>query len=502
MKISYSITAFGGLTGALALFVCAAVFFTVCDAMAQGEPAAADVKKPSFAGSFYPADRLSLQVLVDTSLKEAEKDGAPLSSAPFAIMAPHAGYVYSGKVAAYAYNSIRGKGFKTIILLGPSHREALGGIALYPSGAWETPLGKVQIDRAMGRRLASMCAGIKENTAIFSKEHSLEVQLPFLQRTLEDFRIVPLLVGSMGERDYQAFADALKSVLKQGKGKVLIVVSSDMSHYHPYSDAVRMDSSTLELVEQLKREPLARGIREGTNELCGAPGVITVMMAAEKLGGEARILKYANSGDTAGDRSRVVGYGSVAFLKPVKKKGGDLLSGAEKKKLLAISRKTLEEHVSARTVTDTPVSEQRLLERRGAFVTLNIKGQLRGCIGYIKPVVPLYKAVMEMTVAASSKDMRFRPVTMGELKDITIEISVLTPLKLINSVNEIQVGTHGLYIVHGFNSGLLLPQVATHYHWGREEFLRHTCSKAGLPADAWKDKEARIYIFSAQIFSE
>ncbi len=502
MKIYDRITAFGRSAGIPALLVCTMAFFTICDGAARGEPAAADVKRPSFAGSFYPADRLSLQALVDTSLKEAEKDAAPLPSVPFAIMAPHAGYVYSGKVAAYAYNSIRGKGFKTVILLGPSHREALSGIALYPSGAWETPLGKVQVDRAMGRRLASMCPGIRENTGIFSREHSLEVQLPFLQRTLEDFRIVPLLVGSMEERGYQAFADALKNVLKQGKGKVLIVVSTDMSHYHPYSDAVRMDSSTLELVGQLKYEPLAKGIREGTNELCGAPGAITALMVTEKLGGEARVLNYANSGDTAGDRSRVVGYGAVAFFKPGKKKGGDLLSSAEKKKLLSISRKTLEEHVSAGTLPDIKVSEQRLLERRGAFVTLNIKGQLRGCIGYIRPIAPLYKAVMDMTVAASSKDMRFRPVTVGELKDITIEISVLTPLKLINSISEIQVGTHGIYIVRGYNSGLLLPQVATHYHWGREEFLRHTCSKAGLPADAWKDKEAQIYIFSAQIFSE
>jgi len=355
----------------------------------------------------------------------------------------------------------------------------------------------------MGRKLSSMCGNIKDNTGIFSREHSLEVQLPFLQRTLQGFRIVPLLAGPMEDKDYQAFAGVLKTVLKQGKGKVLLVVSSDMSHYHPYSDAVRMDSSTLRLIEGLKLDALARGLKQGENELCGGPGVIIAMMVAEKLGGEARPLNYANSGDTAGDRAKVVGYGAVAFLNPDRKKGGgDLLSTPEKKKLLSISRKVLESHVSTGEMPDVAVTEQRLNEKRGAFVTLNMRGQLRGCIGYIKPVAPLYKAVMEMTVAASSKDMRFRPVTKGELKDITIEISVLTPLKLINSVSEIQVGAHGLFIVHGHNSGLLLPQVATHYSWGREEFLRQTCSKAGLPADAWKDKEAQIYIFSAQIFSE
>lgn len=504
MKMRVNMAAFGKTVYAAALLFYAISFFAPGGiTTAQAEQAAVQVKKPDFAGSFYPADRLSLQTLVDNNLKDAEKDAAHVSPAPFAIMAPHAGYIYSGKVAAHAYNAVRGKGYKTVILLGSSHREPLRGIAIYPSGAWETPLGRVQIDSAMGRKLSSMCGNIKDNTGIFGREHSLEVQLPFLQRTLQDFRIVPVLAGPMEDKDYQVFAGALKTVLKQGKGKVLLVVSSDMSHYHPYSDAVRMDTATLRLIEGLKRDTLARGLKQGENELCGGPGVIIAMMVTEKLGGEARLLNYANSGDTAGDRAKVVGYGAVAFLNADKKKGGgELLSGPEKKKLLSISRKVLEDHVSTREMPDVAVSEQRLNERRGVFVTLNMRGQLRGCIGYIKPVAPLYKAVMEMTVAASSKDMRFRPVTKGELKDITIEISVLTPMKLINSINEIQVGTHGLYIVHGYSSGLLLPQVAAHYRWGREEFLRQTCSKAGLPADAWKDKETQIYIFSAQIFSE
>ncbi len=501
MKISNKAAASCKMAGILVMLA-GAIVFAAAGIAAQTEETAAQVKKPAFAGSFYPAGKPSLQVLVDNNLKDTEKEVADISPGPFAIMAPHAGYVYSGKVAAYAYNAIKGKGYKTVILLGSSHQEALRDIALYPSGAWETPLGRVQIDSAVGRKLASMCRNIKDNTGIFSKEHSLEVQLPFLQRTLQDFRIVPLLVGPMEEKDYRALADALKTTIQRGKGKVLLVVSSDMSHYHPYSDAVRMDSSTLKLIGELDWEALAKGLRQGGNELCGAPGVLTVMMVTKKLGGEARLLHYANSGDTAGDRSRVVGYGSVAFFNPDKKKAEPLLGNAEKKKLLSISRKTLEEYVSTRTVPDITVSEQKLLERMGAFVTLNIHGQLRGCIGYIKPVAPLYKAVIDMTVAASSNDMRFRPVTKGELKDITIEISVLTPLKLINSVNEIQVGTHGLYIVYGNNSGLLLPQVATHYHWGREEFLKQTCAKAGLPEGAWKDKEAKIYTFSAQIFSE
>lgn len=479
------------------------IFFAICrqGLAAAAEEPAVHVKKAAFAGSFYPADKLSLQVLVDGYLKDTEKDVQGLPPGVFAIIAPHAGYIYSGKVASYAYNTIKGKGYRTVILLGSSHRAAFKGIALYPSGSWETPLGRVTIDTATGRKLSSMHKGIQVNPGVFDKEHSLEVQLPFLQRTLKDFKIVPLLTGSVDKQDLEALANAIGTILQQNRGKVLLVVSSDMSHYHPYSDAVRMDSSTLRSIEGLDCENLSEGIAKESNELCGAAGVLSAMMAARKLGGEAQILHYANSGDVTGDRSKVVGYSSVAFFKPEKRKNNPL-NNQEKKKLLSIARKTLEEYVSAKTIPSMDVSEQRLKERMGAFVTLNIHGQLRGCIGMIKAVAPLYKAVIEMTVAASSNDMRFRPVSKGELKDITIEISVLTPLKPINNVDEIKVGTHGLYMVRGGNSGLLLPQVATHYNWSREEFLRQTCSKAGLPLDAWKDRETKIYIFSAQIFSE
>ncbi|HOD75009.1 MAG TPA: AmmeMemoRadiSam system protein A, partial [Syntrophorhabdaceae bacterium] len=232
------------------------------------------------------------------------------------------------------------------------------------------------------------------------------------------------------------------------------------------------------------------------------PAVVASMMAATKMGAEAEVLHYTNSGDTAGDRTRVVGYGSLAFWQPDGKAASSPLAAAERKRLLAIARKTLEEYVSSKTVPEIDVKDPRLLERRGVFVTLTIHGQLRGCIGYIKPVAPLYRSVVDMTVAASSRDMRFRPVTKGELKDIEIEISVMSPLKLITSVDEIKVGIHGLYIVKGGNAGLLLPQVATQYKWGREEFLQNTCRKAGLPENSWKDKETKVYVFSAQIFSE
>jgi hypothetical protein len=468
---------------------------TIAASAAQEAP----LRKPVFAGSFYPAEKAVLEKVIDTYLKDPQSKGAAITPSLFGVMVPHAGYEYSGKVAAFAYNQIKGRHYKTVIILGPSHRVAFKGISIYPSGVWETPLGKIPINTEMAQKLMEKCKFIKAFAPAFEQEHSLEVQLPFLQKTLKDFKIVPLVMGDLEAGDYKILSDALSALLQQNENKLLIVASSDMSHYHPYDNALQMDRSTLKEIGNLNTDALIEGLIKGNYELCGSQTVIVMMMVAQKLGGEAKILRYANSGDVTADKSRVVGYGSVAFT--LSEKSG-LLNSNEQKTLLAIARKTLEEYVSTRNIPQPEVKEKRLLEKRGVFVTLTKKGDLRGCIGYIMPLAPLHKAVVDMTIAASSRDPRFYPVSKEELKDIHIEISVLTPLKLISDIKDIEVGKHGLYIVKGNYSGLLLPQVATSYKWNREEFLKQTCLKAGLPSDTWKEKDVMIYTFSAQIFSE
>lgn len=484
------------------LALCAAVtLLFVSSLAADAGQSGAVVKKAAFAGSFYPADRHELETLVDRYLKNAASEGCEGSPGTFAVIAPHAGYVYSGQVAACSYAALKGQKAKTVILLGSSHRASFDGVAVYPEGSWETPLGRVSIDSAMVKSLAASGGTIKQVPSVFDGEHSLEVQLPFLQRTFKDLKIVPLLTGRIQKEGIVKLSEILKGIMSRNKGRTVLVVSSDMSHYYSYNTAKTMDISTLRQIEGLSWEALYGGIAAKENELCGAPAVLAAMKMTRDIGGEAQVLGYANSGDTAGDRSRVVGYGSVLFAQSDHR---DLppLTGLEKKKLLSIARKTLDEYVTSKTVPHIDIKEGRLTQRSGVFVTLNRHGQLRGCIGSIKPVAPLNRSVVEMTVAAASRDTRFRPVADNEIKDISIEISVLSPLKPIKTPNEIEVGRHGLYIMKDGYSGLLLPQVATHYKWNREEFLRNTCSKAGLPEDAWKDKGARIFIFSAQVFSE
>jgi len=236
------------------------------------------------------------------------------------------------------------------------------------------------------------------------------------------------------------------------------------------------------------------------------------MMAAARLGAnEAKVLKYANSGDATGDRSEVVGYASAAFYvkgSEGRRREGENgekagLSEEDKALLLRIARSAIESRLTGRKEPQLLSVSGALNEKRGAFVTLHGRGgRLRGCIGCIEGRLPLYKTVREMALAAAFNDPRFPPVSRQELDNLEIEISVLTPLREVKDISEIEVGKHGIYITRGFYSGLLLPQVATQYGWDRLEFLEETCLKAGLPPTAWKDKNTNIYIFSADVFAE
>jgi AmmeMemoRadiSam system protein A len=239
--------------------------------------------------------------------------------------------------------------------------------------------------------------------------------------------------------------------------------------------------------------------------------MISVMLAAKALGAnQGKVLKYLNSGDVTGDRSRVVGYAAGVFyktaggkekMKEEKKVGIDLgLNEEEKKTLHQIAKTVIENKARGKTVPDFKIESPVLKENRGAFVTIHKRGQLRGCIGYIEGRGPLHKTIEEMAEAAAFRDPRFTPVKERELPELELEISVLTPLKKIKDVDEVQVGKHGIYIKKGWYAGLLLPQVATEYGWDRQAFLEHTCQKAGLPSNAWKEKDTEIYIFSADIF--
>jgi len=237
-----------------------------------GDNWALKVRKPVFAGSFYPADRESLESLIDSYLNETEQKSKKVAGQVFGIIAPHAGYEYSGKVAAYAYSQIKGKGYQTVIIIGSSHRVPFRGIAIYPEGSWETPLGTVAIDHEMARGIMNSCRVVRSLPAAFEQEHSIEVHVPFLQRTLSGFKIVPVVTGAMNMDDLHLFVDVLSNTIKRNPGNILIVASSDMSHFHSYETANRMDAIALKDIAQLNVDSLRQHLQKEECELCGAQG--------------------------------------------------------------------------------------------------------------------------------------------------------------------------------------------------------------------------------------
>ncbi|MCX8118263.1 MAG: AmmeMemoRadiSam system protein B [Desulfobacterota bacterium] len=467
-----------------------------------------EIREPAVSGTFYPDRPEILRREIQKYLDQVKRE--TIEGEIVGLIAPHAGYIYSGLVAASAYKLIQGKEFPSVVVVAPSHRVAFKGASLYDRGGYRTPLGVVPIDEELSKRMMERWRGIQFLPEAHRQEHSLEVQIPFLQVALKSFKLVPIVMEPYWSLETcRSLSQAIAETVR-GK-RVLMVASTDLSHFHPYEKAVQLDRIFLGHVERFDPEGLSRDLREGRCEACGGGPALTVMMAAKALGANrSKVLQYLNSGDVTGDRGRVVGYVSAVLyrkaegevqMKGEKRVGVDLgLSEEEKKILRHIAKTVIENRAKGRPLPEFKIEAPRLREHRGAFVTLHKRGQLRGCIGYIEGRGPLYKTVEEMAEAAAFRDPRFSPVTESELPELEIEISVLTPLKRISDVNEIEVGKHGIYIRKGWFSGLLLPQVATENGWDRKTFLEHTCQKAGLPPNAWKEKDTEIYIFSADIF--
>lgn len=464
--------------------------------------AAADIRRPAVAGSFYPADPVELQNVVDSLLAAAQ----PATQEPIAIIVPHAGYVYSGAVAASGFRQLQGRHYEAIVLLACSHHSASPPVSIWATGAYSTPLGLVPVDSALAEAIrACDPRRIQADRTWHLPEHSIEVELPFLLRACGAQPFVPVLIGDQSWDNVQALAMALVKALR-GK-KALLIASTDMSHYPSYEDALQVDRDTLlaissfdvQSVRHNSKAWLSRGVNNLFCTLCAEGAVLTAMLVARELGANcASVLHYANSGQSAyGDKSQVVGYGAVMFWR----EESTMLNEVEKQALLRLARATLQDYLTQGTIPRFEPTLPGLKGKWGAFVTLNEDGQLRGCIGHMWSNDELWYTVQQMAVAAATKDPRFPPVSPEELAHIRIEISVLSPLQRVEDVSEIEVGRDGLYITYGPYSGVLLPQVATEWGWDRGEFLRQVCLKAGLPADAW-GRGATLYRFQAQVFAE
>ena len=486
-------------------------------AMVGSNVSAETIREPAVAGRFYPIDAQKLKNAVMLFMGEA---AAPVHHKPVALVAPHAGYVFSGQIAADAFRQAADHRYDIVVLLGAPHTVPVDGVSIYSGTGYRTPLGVAKIDQQTSKALIDADPRFTFNPAAHRKEHSIEVLIPFVQVLFPNAKIVTALIGTHDRKLVSKFGRTLATAVKTKKA--LIVASTDLSHYPRYDDAVRVDARTLEAfrsmrpaaIEATLQENRSKQIRNLATSACGETAVWAVVVAAKQLGADcARIVSYANSGDSAvGSHDRVVGYGAMSLsrdpeCRTVPKQSSQSeqqtsdLTAEQKRRLLELARKTIEHALHTDIVPFPRSDDKRLTQPRGAFVTLKKNGRLRGCIGHMAEDKPLGQVVCAMALQAAFNDPRFQRLQPHELPDIDIEISVLTPYRQVSDAGAIRVGIDGVRLKKGARSAVFLPQVATEQGWNRDQLLDQLCRKAGLPAGSWKEG-SQLYTFQAEIFSE
>ena len=467
-------------------------------------------RHPAVAGQFYPADVRELEKQLERLFQEAVPNNHEQVRA---VISPHAGYVFSGRIAASAFNQIdTSVAYQRVFILGSSHHFRFEGASVFGGGDFIMPYGSHVVDLELANEL------IEKYPALFSdyrpahyRDHCIEVQLPFLHHQLKgNYKIVPIILGTNNSEVCREIALALKPYFNPEN---LFIISTDFSHYPSYENAIQVDDATKNAILSGNPKELRTTLTDQEHKkipnlltvLCGWTSVLTLMYMTENesnLSYEA--VEYCNSGDVRhyGERNQVVGYWAIVVKeKSTGKKDEFELTESEKKQLLLEARRTIENLFGTSGIPKPTTISETLQAKCGAFVTLHEHKKLRGCIGMITADKPLVETVRSMAVSAARHDHRFMPVTEEELDDIEIEISVLSPLKLIRDISEIKLGVHGIFIRQGSHTGLFLPQVATETGWSLDEFLGHCArDKTGIGWEGWK--AADIYTFTATVFQE
>lgn len=479
--------------------------------------AAKTVFESPLAGRWYDADKDKLTADIDGYL--AKVDTPPLENV-HALVVPHAGYQYSGQVAAYSYKQVAGKRFSRVIVMGPSHSLPMEDVASVPNVThYSTVLGEVPLDMDFIAALKSH-PEFRSVRGTDEREHSVQIQIPFLQRALGEFKLVPIVVGQLDLDTTRAMAKILTGLIDPD---TLVVASSDFTHYGrnydylPFTDNVennlkKLDMGAWECIQKKDLDAFAKYIETTRATICGRCP-IGILLAMSPTEFEPHLLKYDTSGRMMGDTRNSVSYLAIAFTgawkkgEPVEVKAAEVptLSEEDKAELLTLARSTLEGYVKN---GHPPTPEQLgikitagMNQIMGAFVTLKEKGELRGCIGEIFPMRALYKAVIDHAIDAGVNDRRFRPVTEADLPLLHHEISALTQPAPVASYNDIVLGKHGIVLDKDGRSAVFLPQVPGEQGWDLPTTLTHLSQKAGLPPDAWKEG-ASFTVFEAIVFGE
>lgn len=492
------------------IYVVIALLITINTVAMPSRPEAPKVRRPAVAGSFYPASAQEIKSMLGGWLRPSG------DVAPQALIVPHAGYVFSGEVAAAAFNRIPGgHAYKRVFLLGPSHRAAFTAASVDTLYSFaETPLGCVPIDVATGRELIGRGEGVFTcRSDAHEREHCLEVQLPFLQMILGEVPpVVPVIIGTERVSVLDEIAGLLAPYFTPDN---LFVISSDFSHYPSYEDARKSDLYLADVIRtggfneflQGLAQIIETGYKREDTPACGACAIAVLLGMMDTQGRDGfsvEHLMYRNSGDSPyGDRDSVVGYNAFAVTRRTPQASDHLFefSAAEKKAMIATARSAI---CSALRMNfdgdDRPVGILRE-KGYGVFVTLRLDGDLRGCIGRFVSDESLSDTIREMALSAAFHDPRFPALSRQEAARTEIEVSVLSPLRKISSVDEFKLGRDGIYIIKGARHGTFLPQVAAETGWSTEEFLGHCArDKAGIGWDGWRDAE--LYTYQTEVVGE
>ncbi len=420
------------------------------------------MRQPVVAGQFYPGSasqlRAMLENMVDAGAEKQEVIG---------LVSPHAGYVYSGPVAGAAVSRVRFK--DTFVILGPNHTGRGKPLSIMSQGKWRTPLGEVEVDVELAGHLLSVTSHLQEDAAAHQYEHSIEVQLPFLQYFRPDVKIVPITLSFASIDAYKEIGKEIAKAIGDTGRDAVIMASSDMTHYEPHDIASRKDRQAIDAILHLDEDELFRRVEEQNISMCGVAPVASLIAAARELEAtSAELVRYQTSGDTSGDYSAVVGYAGI------------LIKAVAMHPLVQLARNTIETYVNEGRVISPPQELTPEMEQKaGVFVSLHKFGELRGCIGTFEPTRPnVAGEIISNAISSATRDPRFPPVAPEELRDLEYSVDVLTKPRPVKDEKELDPKKYGVIVECGFRKGLLLPDlegVET-----VEQQISICCQKAGI----------------------
>jgi AmmeMemoRadiSam system protein B/AmmeMemoRadiSam system protein A len=400
-------------------------------------------RNPYVAGYFYPAAASELRTMIAKFMdKDASKEEV------VGLLVPHAGYQYSGPVTGATVSRIKFK--DTFIIMGPTHSGMGRPFSVMAAGTWTTPLGEVEVDEELAGRLVGISRHLEDDYRAHQEEHAVEVQIPFLQYFKPDIRIVPIILASAPIGIYKDIGRDIARVIKEVKREVVIMASGDMTHYEPQSTAKEKDMKAVEAMVDLDEDELTRRYRRLSISMCAYGPVACLIAAAKRLGANsAELVKYQTSGDTTGDYDAVVGYAGVIF----KKIGMHPLA--------ALAKETVETYTKeGKSPPLPPELTPEMREKAGVFVSIHMRGALRGCIGTFEPQQEnVAKEIITNAISSATHDPRFSPITPEELKDLDYSVDMLTRPEPVDDASQLDAKSYGVIVEAGWRRGLLLPDL-------------------------------------------